>query len=127
METSNEYKLVPGFGNSFSAGWRVMTDNFLRLFLVILILAIVAAPFKMFDFKINMSDLHNLPWSLGQHFGHDMSSLPFIGAVGIFAAFYGLLAMLYSFLVKPVFEYGGSMIFVQAVRKIKPDFEYLIK
>jgi uncharacterized membrane protein len=127
METSNEYKLVPGFGNSFSAGWRVMTDNFLRLFLVILILAIIAAPFKMFDFKINMSDLHNLPWSLGHHFGHDMSSLPFIGAVGIFAAFFGLLAMLYSFLVKPVFEYGGSMIFVQAVRKIKPDFEYLIK
>jgi len=41
METSNEYRLVPGFGNSFSAGWRVMTDNFLRLFLVILILAIV--------------------------------------------------------------------------------------
>jgi uncharacterized membrane protein len=127
METSNEYKLAPGFGNSFGAGWRVMTDNFLRLFLVILILAIIAAPFKMFDFKINMSDLHNLPWNIGHHFGHDMSSLPFIGAVGIFAAFFGLLAMLYSFLVKPVFEYGGSMIFVQAVRKIKPDFEYLIK
>ena len=35
--------------------------------------------------------------------------------------------MLYSFLVKPVFDYGGNMIFVQAVRKTKPDFEYLIK
>jgi len=35
--------------------------------------------------------------------------------------------MLYAFLVKPVFEYGGKMIFVQAVRKIKPDFEYLVK
>ena len=35
--------------------------------------------------------------------------------------------MLYAFLVAPVFEYGGNMIFVQAVRKIKPDFEYLIK
>jgi uncharacterized membrane protein len=127
METNSEYKLVPDFGYCFGTGWRVMTDNFLRLFLVILILAIVAAPFKMFDFKINMSDLHNLPWSLGHHFGHDWSSLPFLGAVGIFAAFFGLLMMLYSFLVKPVFEYGGNMIFVQAVRKIKPDFEYLIK
>jgi uncharacterized membrane protein len=35
--------------------------------------------------------------------------------------------MLYAFLVAPIFEYGGNMIFVQAVRKIKPDFEYLIK
>jgi uncharacterized membrane protein len=50
-----------------------------------------------------------------------------LGAFGIFAAFFGLIAMLYAFLVAPVFEYGGSMIFVQAVRKIKPDFEYLIK
>jgi uncharacterized membrane protein len=127
METNNEYKLVPDFGYCFGTGWKVMTDNFLRLFLVILILAIVAAPFKMFDFKFNMSDLHNLPWSIGHHIGHNMSSLPFIGAVGIFAAFFGFLALLYSFLVKPIFVYGGSMIFVQAVRKIKPDFEYLIK
>jgi uncharacterized membrane protein len=127
METSNEYKLVPGFGNSFSAGWRVMTDNFLRLFLVILILAIVAAPFKMFNYNFNMSDFHDLPWSLGHHFGHDLGNLPAWGALGIVAAFFGLLGMLYAFLVKPVFEYGGSMIFVQAVRKIKPDFEYLIK
>ena len=50
-----------------------------------------------------------------------------MGTLGIFAAFFGLLAMLYAFLVTPVFEYGGNMIFVQAVRKTKPDFEYLIK
>jgi uncharacterized membrane protein len=118
---------VPGFGNSFSAGWRVMTDNFLRLFLVIIILAIVTSPMKMFNFKFDMSDLHNLPWNIGHDFGHSFRDLPFLGAVGVLAAFFGFVAMLYSFLVKPVFEYGGSMIFVQAVRKIKPDFEYLIK
>ena len=56
METSNEYKLVPGFGNSFGTGWRVMMDNFLRLFLVILILAIVTTPLKMFNFKFNISE-----------------------------------------------------------------------
>jgi hypothetical protein len=131
METSNEYKLVPGFGNSFSTGWRVMMDNFLRLFLVILILAIVSSPLKMFNFHFDFSDLHNLPWNLGHNIGynigHNMSYFPAIGIFGIFAAFFGLLAMLYSFLVKPVFEYGGNMIFVQAVRKTKPDFEYLIK
>jgi uncharacterized membrane protein len=131
METSNEYKLVPGFGNSFGAGWRVMTDNFLRLFLVVLILAIVTSPLKIFNFKFDISDLHNLPWNIGynigHNIGHNISYLPMLGALGIFAVFFGLMAMLYSFLVKPIFEYGGSMIFVQAVRKIKPDFEYLIK
>jgi hypothetical protein len=141
METNADYKLVPGFGNSFSAGWRVMMDNFLRLFLVILILAIIAGPFKMFH-HFNISDW---PWNWGNGWGHNFSdhnwsnghnwswgndwgqNLFRFGTFGIFAAFFGFLSMLYSFLVKPVFDYGGSMIFVQAVRKTKPDFEYLIK
>jgi hypothetical protein len=124
METSNEYKLVPGFGNSFGTGWRVMMDNFLRLFLVIIILAIVTAPFKLFNFSFDMSDWHRAPWNMGGDWGHNMFRL---GTLGIFAAFFGLLTMLYAFLVAPVFEFGGNMIFVQAVRKTKPDFEYLIK
>jgi hypothetical protein len=128
METNNEYKLVPGFGNSFSTGWRVMTDNFLRLFLVIIILAIITSPLKMFNFHFNWSDLGRGPWNWGSDWGHAWGhNLVGLGTLGIFAAFFGLLAMLYSFLVKPVFEYGGNMIFVQAVRKTKPDFEYLIK
>lgn len=124
METSNEYKLVPGFGNSFGTGWRVMMDNFLRLFLVVIILVIVATPLKMFNFDFDWSDLHRGPWNMGNNWGHDLFSL---GTFGIFAAFFGLLAMLYTFLVKPIIQYGGNMIFVQAVRKTKPDFEYLIK
>jgi hypothetical protein len=124
METSNDYKLVPGFGNSFGTGWRVMMDNFLRLFLVIIILAIVTAPLKMFNFHFDMSDLHRGPWNWGDDWGRNLFRL---GTFGIFAAFFGMLAMLYAFLVAPVFDYGGSMIFVQAVRKTKPDFEYLIK
>jgi hypothetical protein len=124
METNNEYKLVPDFGYCLGTGWRVMMDNFLRLFLVVIILAIVTAPFKMFNFHFDWSDLHRGPWNWGHNWGHDLFS---IGTFGIFAAFFGLLAMLYAFLVAPVFEYGGNMIFVQAVRKTKPDFEYLIK
>jgi hypothetical protein len=124
METNSEYKLIPGFGNSFGTGWKVMFDNFLRLFLVIIILAIVTAPFKMFNFHFDPSDLHKGPWNWGDDWGRNLFRL---GTFGIFAAFFGLLAMLYAFLVAPVFEYGGKMIFVQAVRKTKPDFEYLIK
>jgi hypothetical protein len=116
-----------------------MTDNFLRLFLVILILAIVTAPMKMFNFHLNLSDFCNGPMNWGHAWGHNLNgnswnwgndwghNLFSIGTFGIFAAFFGLLAMLYSFLVKPVFQYGGNIIFVQAVRKTKPDFDYLIK
>ena len=50
-----------------------------------------------------------------------------LASLGILAAFMGLIALLYTFLVVPVFKYGGNMIFIQAVRKIKPDFELLIK
>jgi len=127
QETKNDYNLVPDFGFSLGTGWKVMTDNFLRLFLVVLILAIVTAPLKMFNFHINPSDFRHMPWMFsGDHF-HGMRDLFTIGSLGIFAAFFGLIGMLYAFLVAPVFEYGGNFIFVQAVRKIKPDFEYLIK
>jgi hypothetical protein len=123
METTREYNLKPGFGNSFNTGWKVMMDNFLRLFLVIIILGVITGPFKMMHFNFNPSDLDNGPWN----WGHDWQNLFRIGAFGIFAAFFGLIAMLYAFLVVPVFQYGGNMIFVQAVRRTKPDFEYLVK
>ena len=125
METNNEYKLVPTFGNSFGTGWQVMLDNFLRLFLVVIILGIIAAPFKIFNFHFNPSDLHGGPWNW--HWNGDWEHIFSLASLGIFAAFFGLIALLYAFLVAPVFQYGGNMIFVQAVRKIKPDFEYLIK
>jgi uncharacterized membrane protein len=130
METNNDYKLKPDFGYALGTGWKVMSDNFLRLLLVILVLAVVASPFKMFNIHLSPSDFS--PWNW-HRWGHDNffpdfgSSFFRFGALGIFAVFFGFLAVLYSFLVKPVFDYGGSMIFVQAVRKIKPDFEYLIK
>jgi hypothetical protein len=127
METEKQYRLSPTFGDSFGTGWNVMFDNFLRLFLVIIILSIIAAPMKIFHFNINMSDWHRGPWFWGHDFGHNIMHFFTLGTLGIFAAFFGLLAMLYAFLVAPVFQFGGDMIFVQAVRKIKPDFEYLVK
>ena len=127
METNNDYRLVPGFGNSFGTGWRVMMDNFLRLFLVIIVLSIVLAPFRVFNWNFDLSDLHKFPFNMGSDWTHNTKSLFTLGSLGIFAAFFMFIGMLYAFLVAPVFEFGGDMIFVQAVRKIKPDFEYLIK
>lgn len=127
METNNEYNLKPGVGNSFGTGWQVMSDNFLRLFLVIIVLSIVTAPFKMFNWNFDMSDLHKIPYDLGFNMGKDMRDMFTLGSLGIFAAFFVLLGVLYAFLIAPVFEFGGDMMFVQAVRKIKPDFELLVK
>ena len=127
METSSEYKLVPGFGNSFGTGWKVMMDNFLRLFLVIIVLAIVVAPFKIFSFDFSPPNSHGAPWNWDWNQDGNWDHIIGLASLGLFAAYFALLAMLYAFLIAPVFEYGANMIFVQAVRKIKPGFEYLIK
>lgn len=127
METNNNnYRLVPTFGNSFGTGWNVMMDNFLRLFLVVIVLSILTAPFKMLDFKFNENDFNHIPFFDDIARG-DFRHLFTIGSLGVLAAFLGLVALLYALLVAPVFTYGGDMIFVQAVRKVKPDFEYLVK
>jgi len=127
METERNYKLVPTFGNSFGTGFQVMLDNFLRLLLVVFVLAILTAPFKLFDFKFNLHDLPGSPHDLGQWFGHDAGRLFTVGALGMVGVLLGFIALCYTFLAAPVVKYGGNMIFVQAVRKIKPDFELLIK
>ncbi len=114
---------MPTFGGSFGNGWKVMQDNFIRLLLVVIILAIVAAPYKMLNFKFDGGDLHHLPW----HFPGDFNHIINWASLGMFAAFLGLIALLYSMLVGPVFKFGGDMIFVEAVRKMKPDFEWLVK
>ena len=119
--------LKPGFSNSFSAGWQVLKDNFLRLFLVVIVLAIVTGPYKLMDFNFNANDLHGAPWNWNWDDAGDWEHIFGMASLGIFAAFFVLLAGLYVLLVAPVFEYGGKMIFVQAVRKVKPDFEYFVK
>jgi len=121
METQSKYNLKPTFGDSYSVGWRVMLDNFLRLFLVVLVLGILTAPLK-FNFHLSPSDLKGLPW----RWHGDWHQLFGLASIGIFALFFGFLALLYAFLAAPVVQYGGKMIFVQAVRQIKPDFELLI-
>ena len=123
METSNEYKLAPTFGDSFGTGWRVMSDNFLRLFLVVFILAILTGPMRGLNFRFDGPDFHNFPWRWNGDWEHIFG----LASFGVLAVFVGFIALLYVFLALPVVKYGGKMIFVQAVRKTKPDFELLIR
>jgi len=128
MTTQNEYRLVPTFGNSFGTGWRVMTDNFLRLFLVVLVISILSGPMR-FHYTFNTHDFHWVPWHWNGVWDWNWNWHEVFGwaSLGVFALFIGLIALLYFFLALPVVEYGGKMIFVQAVRKIKPEFELLIR
>ncbi|MRR20190.1 hypothetical protein EG827_08335 [bacterium] len=121
METKRIYSYVPSFSASYGTGWKVMTDNFLRLLLVVIVLAIVSGPMSFFghsDFKVDALDFDNIPFNMDDFFK--------IGAIGIAAAFLGLLALMYALLLRPVFKYGAKMMFVQAARGITPDFEMLI-
>jgi hypothetical protein len=123
MENLNTYKLKPTFGSSFGTGWTVMKDNFLRLFLIIIVMAILTGPYRLLDFKFDFDDMPHLPWNWHEN----VDSMLNFASFGIFAAFLGFLALLYVLLVAPVFEYGSDMMFVQAVRKQKPDFELFVK
>jgi hypothetical protein len=127
METTNTYKLKPTFGDSFGTGWRVMMDNFLRLFLVVIIVGIITGPLKFFQFNFDGSDFHRFMPGSWDFWHGDWERLFSLASLGVLAAFLGLLALLYAFLVVPVFTYGSKMIFVESVRQKKPDFEWLIK
>ncbi len=47
-------------------------------------------------------------------------------ALGMMGMILGLLALAWSLLIVPVFRYGGKMMFLQAVREIRPDFNILV-
>ncbi len=122
MEKTREYKLIPTFGDSFGTGWNVMLDNFLRLLLVVFVLGILTGPMKGLNFNLDKHDFGNLPF----HWDGDWGQIFGIASIGAFAIFIGLIVLAYTFLALPVVRYGSKMIFVQAVRRNKPDFELLI-
>jgi hypothetical protein len=123
METKREYKLIPTFGDSYGTGWKVMLDNFLRLLLVVFVLGILTGPMKGLNYNFDGNHFKNFPWKWEGDWEHIFGLV----SIGAFAVFIGLLALAYAFLALPVVRYGSKMIFVQAVRKIKPDFEWLIR
>lgn len=127
MENLKNYKLVPTYRNSFSTGFRVMKDNFLRLLLVTLVLVILTVPFSGSGFNFNLDDLPHDAFDWNWLFGDGLGSLFAAGALGMLGIFFGLIALAYAFLAAPVVSYGGDLIFVEAVRSKKPNFELLIR
>ena len=116
METMQPVYTAPTLGNSFSNGWEVMKKHFLTLFLVVIVVGIVMGPTQAFRYNVNASDHWN--WNWHPDFG--------LLAFGIMAGIAGLFALAYAFLIVPVFKFGGQMMFLQAVRDIRPDFNKLV-
>lgn len=87
MENVKNYKLVPTFGNSFGTGFQVMLDNFLRLLLVVFVLAILTAPFSGFNYKFDAGDFPKTPFEWGHMFGNDLQGLFAVGALGMLGIF----------------------------------------
>lgn len=124
LEKTRKYNLFPTFGDSFGTGWNVMLDNFLRLLLVVFVLILLSGPMKGVNFNFDKHDFSHFNL-YGWH--GDWDQIFGLASLGALAIFIGLLALAYAFLALPVVRYGAKMIFVEAVRKNKPDFEWLIK
>lgn len=102
MENQVNNSIRPSFGRSFSKGLEILGDNFLPLFLVIIVVGVIQAPTQIVRITVQLSGL------------------------SLFFAVFGLFALAYSFLVIPVFDFGSDLIFVHAARKKKIDFKYLV-
>jgi hypothetical protein len=123
METTDQNKLAPTFGDSFSNGWKVMFNYFLVLLLVVIIMGIIMSPTQMFRIEYH-PDRHFWDWGSGHI---NMLRSGSLIAFGALALLLGLIALVYSLMVVPVFRYGSRMMFVQAVRNTRPEFETLVR
>jgi hypothetical protein len=120
MEKINENKIAPTFSKSFGNGWDVMKKHFLMLFLVTIVIGVIVGPTQLVRINLNQS---HIVWSCGHLNVFDAGSAIWI----VFAIIIGLVALAYTLLIVPVFDFGANLMFVQAVRDIRPEFETLIK
>ncbi len=121
MEVIEQNKRIPSVNNSLSYGWNVMKKNFLVLLLVVIVVGLITGPTQ--SFRWNMNPAHHWNWD---HMGWQMHNMGWL-ALGMIGIVLGLLALAWGLLVVPVFKYGGRMMFLQAVREIRPDFNLLVR
>lgn len=120
MQTIEQKGLKPSFSNSFGHGWDTMSKYFLVLLLVVILLGLVTTPGGFAHFNFNPDDMN---W---EEKGFKDLFQPAFALLGVMAVILGILGLAYALLVVPVFEYGGDLMFVHAVRDIRPDFETFI-
>lgn len=120
METQNQNRIEPTFDGSFGNGWKVMGEQFLVLLLVVIVLGVVLFPTQIFKINLNGDHSH---WNW-----EDFDNFNFgrLAVFGIMAIMLGIFIFIYALLVVPIFKYGADLMFVHAVRGIRPQFETLV-
>jgi len=117
-------KFLPTFGRSFGNGWEAMGNNFLELFLVIIVLGIIDIPASMLQYRVDPT--HFQPF-LHHEFKFFHVAQAAFATLGVIAVFLGIIALAYSILILPVFKFGAKLMFVHAARGIRPEFDTLVK
>jgi len=93
-------ELLPRAGSAYRHGWRVMSGNFISLFLVTIIIIMATVPLGIF---INVSDLNPDNWG-------------FVAVAVVMAQVFGLA---YSIFVLSPLEYGSKLVYLRAARNDK--------
>lgn len=120
MNANENNKPRPTFGGSFGHGWKTMSKYFLILLLVVIVTGLIMAPMGLGDLDFDSKfDCKN---SFLEFFNS-----PEMAVFGVMAFVLGIMAIAYGLLVVPVIKFGGDLMFVHAVRDIRPEFDTLIK
>ncbi len=122
MEETVQKKPNPSLSESFGKGWEVMKKYFLPLLLVVFVLGLIMGPMQIFHWHFGPADHGSWNWRIPDWRLHNLGLI----ALGMATAVFGLFALAYAFLIIPVFKYGGRMMFVQAARDTRPDFNMLV-
>ena len=101
MNTIDQMQPTPTWKGSLSFGWDTMKKQFLPLFLIVIVLAIVDAPLQAGQ-KYTDADEINFPIWLE------------------------IIGLAYWLLFVPVIDYSADLLFVQAVRDIRIDVKNII-
>jgi uncharacterized membrane protein len=90
-------ELIPRAGSAYRYGWRVMSKNFISLFLVTIIIIMASVPLGIF---INVSDIHPDNWG-------------FVAVAVMMAQVFGLA---YSIFILSPLDYGAKLVYLKAAR-----------
>jgi len=101
MEKITHQTMSPTLSDSFSFGWEIMKDYFLRFFLLLLVLWLVSLPMGLFQ------------WTAAYHTAGSIL-LKIIG-IG------------FAFLVFPVFDFAADYLFLQGVRREVVDVKNILR
>jgi len=101
MEKLTHHHLEPTLSDSFSFGWEIMKDYFLRFFLLLLVLWLVSVPMGLLQYT---QEYHSA------------------GAILL-----KVIGIGFAFLVYPVFDFAADYLFLQGVRREEVDVKNILR